>query len=134
MNKDYKIIKRLKNCSPCHAHCILITVAAVWAFPCKLSMRICNYLYFPIITALTVNIGIYFTDRRAGIIFSVFLLVYAVYVFTVYMLNRPALTKEMRLISPRKNLSSHSIKNSASFSLCRRSFEIMGKMLKIVLW
>ena len=25
--------------SPCHAHCILITVAAVWAFPCKLSMR-----------------------------------------------------------------------------------------------
>ena len=69
MNKDYKIIKRLKN-----------------------------YLYMPlyfVFVLLFFNIGIYFTDRRAGIIFSVFLLVYAVYVFTVYMLNRPALTKEI---------------------------------------
>jgi len=51
-------------------------------------------LYF-VFVLLFFNIGIYFTDRRAGIIFSVFLLVYAVYVFTVYMLNRPALTKEI---------------------------------------
>lgn len=56
------------------------------------------YVNMPLyVTALLLflNILIYFEDKRAGIIVTIFVIIYFTFILTVYVFNKPALTKEM---------------------------------------
>lgn len=64
----------------------------------KLKGRLRNYLYLPLyltILLVLLNIPIYFFDKRAGGMVTVFLLVYFVCVLMVFLRNKPVLTREM---------------------------------------
>jgi c-di-AMP phosphodiesterase-like protein len=41
------------------------------------------------------NILIYFEDKRAGVIVTIFVVIYFIFIFTTYIWNKPVLTKEM---------------------------------------
>lgn len=56
------------------------------------------YVYMPLyVTALLLflNILIYFEDKRAGIIVTAFVVIYFIFILTIYVFHKPILTKEM---------------------------------------
>ncbi len=64
----------------------------------KLKGRLRNYLYLPLyltILLVLLNIPVYLTDRRAGAMVTFFSAIYFVCVFTVFLHNKPILTREM---------------------------------------
>ena len=64
----------------------------------KLKGRLRYYMYTPLyvtILLLFLNILIYFEDKRAGVIVTIFVVIYFIFIFTTYIWNKPVLTKEM---------------------------------------
>ena len=64
----------------------------------KLKGRLRYYMYTPLyvtILLLFLNILIYFEDKRAGIIVTIFVVIYFIFIFTTYIWNKPVLAKEM---------------------------------------
>ena len=64
----------------------------------KFKKRLKTYLYLPlyfVILFLFFNIAVYYRNYKAGLVFTGFLLIYAIYTFVFYIKSRPILTREI---------------------------------------
>ena len=64
----------------------------------KFKIMLKTYLYLPlyfVILFLFFNIAVYYRNYKAGLVFTGFLLIYAIYTFVFYIKSRPILTREI---------------------------------------
>lgn len=96
----------------------------------KLKGKLRNYLYMPLyltVLLFMINISVYFTNRRAGLVVTGFLLIYVLCVTVSYIRNKPALVKEMVNFATQYATVQRHLLND--FEVCYALLDNNGKIL-----